>query len=264
MPGHQPIQSIQRALSILYAVAGVDHGLTPRQIAAAVGLETQTVYKMLHTLEREGLVVRQTKPLRYSLGSAISDLHHLDEQRRLLSASTKAFYKASASIDRGDLYLVEFIEGVGHTRLRGHSNYPTRIHRPRNYVVALPYYRASTLLYLAFASPTQRQAFLEQHPFEPEGLALWRSFSRYQDAVAKTRRNRIAIVEAPRDPNSNQYFYKVAAPVLDKDNTLLSAVGLSMRINEAHGRRQSMRRICQAAAKEITDQLGRMAQEGAT
>ena len=55
----QPVQSVDRALELLAAVASSDHPPTVAQLSAVCGLNRSTAWRLLATLETHGMVERQ-------------------------------------------------------------------------------------------------------------------------------------------------------------------------------------------------------------
>ncbi len=53
MPRNTPNQSLQRAMSILFAVAGTSDGRTVEQIARRTGLKPNTVGRFVRTMDLE-------------------------------------------------------------------------------------------------------------------------------------------------------------------------------------------------------------------
>lgn len=62
------VQSLDRALSILGAIAAADHDLGLADVAASVGLPKSTVHRLLRTLELRGFVARSPVSGRYRPG----------------------------------------------------------------------------------------------------------------------------------------------------------------------------------------------------
>jgi DNA-binding IclR family transcriptional regulator len=69
--GAQTIQAVDRASALLKAVAGASQAATVPELARACGLNRSTAWRLLATLERQGLVERDPLTQRYSVGYAI-------------------------------------------------------------------------------------------------------------------------------------------------------------------------------------------------
>jgi DNA-binding IclR family transcriptional regulator len=70
-PGLRTIQSVDRAAALLKAVASSKQPLTVVELAAQCGLNRSTAWRLLATLDSQGLVERDPMTQRYSVGYAI-------------------------------------------------------------------------------------------------------------------------------------------------------------------------------------------------
>jgi DNA-binding IclR family transcriptional regulator len=70
-PGLRTIQSVDRAAALLKAVAGSREPQTVAELAARCGLNRSTAWRLLATLDSQGLVERDPVTQRYSVGYAI-------------------------------------------------------------------------------------------------------------------------------------------------------------------------------------------------
>jgi DNA-binding IclR family transcriptional regulator len=64
----QPVQSVDRALQLLAAVAGADHEPSVAELAAQVGLNRSTAWRLLATLEAHGMVERAPRSTGFRVG----------------------------------------------------------------------------------------------------------------------------------------------------------------------------------------------------
>ncbi|NKX16686.1 IclR family transcriptional regulator [Brucella pseudogrignonensis] len=71
--GRFQINSVVRGVNILTAIARSDQGLSVREIAEAIGVERQTAYHLVHTLEDEGFISRDDRR-NYRLGLRVGAL----------------------------------------------------------------------------------------------------------------------------------------------------------------------------------------------
>jgi DNA-binding IclR family transcriptional regulator len=68
------VQSVQRAVALLEAIAGDPEPRTAPELAERCGLNRSTAWRILATLEDEGLVDRDPSAKRYTVGPAIARL----------------------------------------------------------------------------------------------------------------------------------------------------------------------------------------------
>lgn len=66
----QPVQSVERAIALLKAVAHGPHPASVSELAAQVGLNRSTAWRLLATLEQHGLVERDPITQRFDVGYA--------------------------------------------------------------------------------------------------------------------------------------------------------------------------------------------------
>src|SRR6476661_7271976 len=69
--GLRTVQAVDRAAELLKAVANASAPATVLDLARSCGLNRSTAWRLLATLERQGLVERDPTTQRYSLGYAI-------------------------------------------------------------------------------------------------------------------------------------------------------------------------------------------------
>ncbi|RRJ97589.1 hypothetical protein Ga0100231_003555 [Opitutaceae bacterium TAV4] len=251
MPGNESIQSVQRAVKVLYAVAGVDGGCSVAQIAAKAGLKLHTAYKFTQTLEREHLLTRKTNPLRFVLGPALNELKTLDDERQLLTVSSKILVRTHARLPQSNLMLLEQSGTTTYQRLCIQINRPGVVIQRREYLVPL-YSKASSLLFLAYSTPEEAQKIYAMNPFEPNGKLVWGTQSRLEECLAKTRRLGYCL---PDVPDIEGPMFRVAAPVFSPGNEVIAAVGGVLLLDEPAKFQPTLVRLCREAAKEITGSL---------
>ena len=86
-PQQQPtrtVQAVDRAAALLRAVANAARPATVLELAHACGLNRSTTWRLLTTLERQGLVERDPATQRYSVGYAIFQIAAGDDHDALV------------------------------------------------------------------------------------------------------------------------------------------------------------------------------------
>ncbi|WP_438479233.1 IclR family transcriptional regulator [Oleiharenicola lentus] len=251
MSGNAPIQSLNRAAQILFAVAGAERGRTLTQISHATGLNPNTAYRLVRTLEGDNLLTRSTSPLRFHLGPVVEDLVRLESERHLLAVAAPVLSRHQLRLPGSNFSLVD--------RLPGAESCPrisVTAHRPgvavvQRSVLHRPYEKASALLFLAYDSPEDQAEFFKKHPFERTGTAHWGNLTRLHGFLADVRRLGYAIPEFP-----DREFYRVAAPIFSTGNALIAAVGAYMETTASERDRFALVEACRATAREISRKLG--------
>lgn len=249
MPGNRPIQVIQRAANILYAIAGVEGGCSVTQLSRITGIKVATLHRIVRSLQIEGFLTRLDHPTRYTLGPTIFDLHRLDQQQHLLTVSSEEMIRAHATLISANLVLVVPQDHVCYQRLRCIADRPGRISRLRNHLLE-PYIRASTLVCLAYATSAQAQAFYKAHPFEKEGQEVWKTRQNLEEFLAKIRHEGLAIPPIP-DPN----FFRVAVPIFSPNQELVAVIGGYMPLSAGPQKHQNLVTLCQTTSQAIMHRL---------
>lgn len=254
MPGNALNQSVQRAARILYAVAGAEGGCTVAHIAAATGLRLHTAYKFIRTLEAEKLLQRREPPLRFHLGRAISELKHLDDDRHLLTLGGRILVRTQARLPHASIALLEPEAGDTYQRLAVFGDRPGVLVKRRDYRVD-PYAKASSLLFLAHATPENSARFFRQHPFARLGRPVWKTRARLDAFLEKTRIDGHALPDFPDDSDSPAPLHRVAVPVFAPDESLAAAIAGWIPDTATHAAKNQLVTLCRAAADELSRRL---------
>ncbi len=250
MPGNAPIQSLQRAARVLFAVAGADEGRSIAQIAAATGLRENTAYKFIRTLEQEKLLKRREHPLRFLLGPAIAELKRLDDDRRLLSLAGRVLVRAQARMPDANLVLLEAEGPDTYQRLGVFAERPGVLARRRDFKIE-PYLKASSLLFLAFAPEPVAREFFQRHPFARHGARHWKNRDALDAFLAEVRRSGHAQPAFPDLDDARRAIFRLAVPVFDADRAVVAAVGGFISDEVPRARKLRLLRLCKETAAEI-------------
>lgn len=244
------VQSLQRAFKILFHVAGIRDGCSVAEIAAEAGLKEITAYKLIRTLEAEKFLQRLGPPLRFTLGRSVHELKHLDDERVLLTEAGKALLAAQRELPDASFVLLQIEKGDTYQRMRVDPKHYGRLHRMRDHQVH-SYEKASSLLFLAYGSPEERDAFFAKHPFAKEGRPYWRSRFELEQFLAVVRRRGWSQPEF-----AGEVYYRIAAPVWSPAGQVISSIGC---FAEHAGLTKVMKRRmiqqCRRTAQAVTDTM---------
>ncbi|MDX2377977.1 helix-turn-helix domain-containing protein [Microbacterium sp. LRZ72] len=162
----QRIQSVVRATRMLLCIAKSASGLTATDLARTQGLTLPTAFRLLATLEDEGLLYK-TFDKRYVLGSATIEIanapglrprmetRHLEVLRHVAEVTRETAYLTGWF--RDEIQILATVEGSQAVRVAGlQVGYAEAVHA-----------RASAKLLLAFADEHRRSAALDSHDFTP-------------------------------------------------------------------------------------------------
>jgi DNA-binding IclR family transcriptional regulator len=256
MPGNSLNQSVQRAVRILHAVAGSDDGRTVSQIAAATDLRLHTAYKFIRTLETEHLLQRRQSPLRFLLGRGIAELKHLDDDRHLLTLGGRILIRSQARLPSASLVLLEPDGPDNYQRLGVFTSRPGVLVKRRDFKVD-PYAKASSLLFLAHATPEDTAAFFQKHPFAKNGRPIWKTRDNLDGFLEKIRRLGYALPDFPDEADKPTPLFRIAVPVFTPDETLAAAVAGWLPDNASRTAKNQLVKLCRSAAADLTSGLRR-------
>ena len=244
------VQSLQRAFRLLYIVAGRNEGCSVREFAEGAGLKSITAYKLIRTLEAEGFLQRSGPPLRFNLGHAIHELKFLDDGRLLLTESGRELITAQRQFPNVGFALLQWEEGDTYQRLAVEPFLFGRLIRRREFRVH-SYGKASSLLFLAHASPGEAERFYLKHPFAKEGLAIWRSQANLDHFLASIRLLGWAQPDFPDAGN-----FRLAVPVWSSQGKMTAAVAAYIPEESASFKlKRQLLRECRRVAEKVTAAL---------
>ncbi len=244
------VQSLQRGFKILYHVAGRRDGCSVAEIAAGVGLKEITAYKLIRTLEAEKFLQRLGPPLRFTLGRSVHELKRLDDERVLLTEAGKALLAAQREMPDVSFVLLQIEEGSTYERMRVVPTHYGRLRRIRDYQIH-SYEKASSLLFLAYGSPEEREQFFTKHPFEQEGHAYWKSRFELEQFLTRVRRRGWSQPEFKGD-----IYYRLAAPVWSLAGQVNSSVGcFAEHAGLTRVMKRRMIQQCRRTAQAVTETM---------
>lgn len=241
-------------MRILYAVAGAEDGRTVAQIAAAAGLRPHTAYKFIRTLEAEHLLRRREAPLRFLLGRTVAELKRLDDDRHLLTLGGRVLVRAQARLPAASLLLLEPDGPDTYQRLAVHADRPGVLVKRRDFRVD-PYSKASSLLFLAHATPENAAKFFRRHPFASRGRAIWKTRARLDAFLARIRLDGCALSDFPDATDTAGPLFRLAVPVFAAERSLVACIAGFLPDAAGRSAKKQLVALCRAAAAELGDGL---------
>lgn len=156
------IQSVARAASLLMHIASVDEGVSPKQIAGALGLSIQTVYHLLHTLTDAGFVCRNQQHL-YVLGLSIGTLAQAFSRQLAPPEHLAPLIRLIARETGETAYVAGWWNGRVTAFGVARGTNPVQVAEVAHGFSRDAHARGSGKLLLAYASATVRDGYLESH-----------------------------------------------------------------------------------------------------
>lgn len=215
------IQSVQRAMAVVEAIAASEDGMRLQDLARTVGLTAGAVHHIVDTMVAGGWLARTAQPVRYRLGAGLLAMSGRHGQRRLV-AVVDAEMIALLARSGGDS--ISFCEAAGHELLLTRS-----VHRDRPATVVPvtgtvlpPYTSAASIVHLACWPAERAQAYRELRPFEVHAGGMWPSREAFEAAVATVRS--AGHVDLPlAEPRS----LRIGVPVLGVGGALLASLTIT-------------------------------------
>ncbi|GAB2762881.1 IclR family transcriptional regulator C-terminal domain-containing protein [Salinifilum aidingensis] len=247
------LQSVDRALRVLEAIAEAPGGLSAKRIAADLGLTLSTTYHLLATLIHAGHVVHLSDQHVYGLGykarylgqalseqlavpaeiaSCVRGLHH--------HADAAAYY----AIYRGTEVVIAHVEDSPQ--------------RPRVQPLDVGFHRAPHAtafgkIMLAAMVPETREQYLDNAGLLPLTAATIRDRERLESHLAHVRRSRIALEVGEFQDG----LACMAAPVHDPTGAVVASVALSFTTHDFRTRRWNLEHAVRQGAARATRALAR-------
>ena len=177
------IQSVDRAAALLKAVANSSKPLSVVELAAQVGLNRSTAWRLLATLDSQGLVERDPATQRYSVGYAIFQIAAAGDHDSLVRRAHPVLQKlANATGETVNLAVAK----------RFHLVYVDQVEAPQ---VMSPNWLGRAL---ALHATSTGKAFLAWLPKEERDALIPAKLERFTDTTITTRRGLEAQLEDTR------------------------------------------------------------------
>ena len=178
------IQSVDRAAALLKAIADSPAPPTVGELAERCGLNRSTAWRLLATLDAQGLVERDPVSQRYSVGYALLRIAAASDQEPLVRRARPVLERLAlatgetASLALARRFNLVYVDQVD----------PPQIIAPNWLGRAVPLHATSTgKAYLAFLPPREREAALpaELERFTPTTVANRAALDRELDQVVR-------------------------------------------------------------------------------
>lgn len=217
-----PIQSLDRGLTILSAVAGADGPVSLSELTAVIGIDRSSVFRLANTLKRRGFLASPAGRKDYILGPAIWRLsHHYDWGKTLARvASEHLKYLARQANETAHLAVREgkqalFIDHAG-------GNQVISVSGQTGETVPL-YCTAHGKALLADMSQVELARLLGADALVPYSRETIRSIADLAKACAEIR-----VTGCARDNGEYRDGLRcVAAPIRAEDGKIIGSIGIS-------------------------------------
>jgi IclR family transcriptional regulator, acetate operon repressor len=251
-----PIQSLDRGLVILEAVARSSDPVPLSQLTDLLGIDRSSVFRLANTLKRRGFLTNPGGRKDYILGPAIGRLsRQLDWSKMLISVCHERL-KALASKTNETAHLA--VREGKHALFIDH-------HAAVNHIVAVVgqtgelvplYCTAHGKALLADFTRAELEAVFGPKPLRAYTNQTIVSLNDLGAACAEIKARGFAL--------DDEEFYEgircAAAPIRDKDGVIVGSIGISAPVARFPKERES---ICAAQVSEVANQISGMLNPGA-
>ncbi len=216
------IQSLQRGLGILEIVAKNGTGVTLAEVSREIGLHTSTTFHLIRTLTALGYLVQDDSTKQYHLGSKVFHLAASAWTEVQLFKIAKPFLVAMAQhtgetshlaiLERGEVIVIDKVDGSGPVRLTERVGYPRPAHCT-----------AIGKALLAYLPDAELKAFMEAgdlRPFTPKSIT---AAPILEQELERVRAQGCAV----DDEEFAQGIRCLAAPVQNFTGQVVAAIGIS-------------------------------------
>jgi DNA-binding IclR family transcriptional regulator len=212
------IQSVDRAAALLKTIADSNQPPTVVELAAACGLNRTTAWRLLATLDAQGLVERDPVSQRYSLGYAFlrmaagADLDPLVRRARPVLERLARETGETSNLAVAKRFSLVYVDQVD----------PPQIMAPNWFGRAVPLHATSTgKAYLAFLSPAERSTVLVE-PLERYTQTTITSRKQLEDELVEVRRNGYATCIGELEES----LFGASSPVLSEQERPVAIVSV--------------------------------------
>ncbi|MGI9952537.1 IclR family transcriptional regulator [Moorellaceae bacterium AZ2] len=249
----QGVQAVDRALSILEALARAEGPVMLSALSAELGLHISTVHRLLNTLARRGFVEQEPYQGRYRLGLKVFEignraLYTLDIRavaRPYLRELVEEFNETAnlAVLDGSEVVYIDQVES---------KNMIKMLARPGTRGPA--YCTGAGKVLLAALSPSQLEKFLAATPLKPYTPATITDPDQLKQELEKVRHQGFAVDKGELEEGVRC----VAAPIKNHEQRVVAALsvsGPSSRITDELLQGKLVERV-RTAALNISQALG--------
>ncbi len=243
------IQSVDRAFSVLFAIASSGDSLSVAQLARDIDLPRTTVIRLLNTMQEIGVIAKNGQSDHYQLGEKILTLlNHAAGEEQLEVMVQNAMQQLSAETGETIYYCVPSGDEVLYVS-QINARHAIQMEDWTGRTVPL-YGTAVGKLQLAFSPPVKQEAYLSQ-PLAQFTPLTQTDPEKIRSELDTIRRNKSAW-------NRNEFeasVFAVAAPIFTNDQELIGMLaigGPEFRLKDSGERYEN---LIKSAVEKITSRL---------
>lgn len=213
------VQSLDRGLELLEAVAAHPAGLTLAELAEFLEVSQPAAFNLASTLANRGYLVKTPRPVRYRLGRTVMDLTRSYLASGGEETREQALLELGTRIKRGAVVIVEVHAGSFMYTMRLDAARPRMLQRGMQHIPA-PYHMATPLCLMAYLDADARAAVEAVYPFHELARRLWESEAQLDEFLRGVRESGHVLITEPGP-------WRTAAPILNAAGEVIAALGMS-------------------------------------
>lgn len=210
----KPVQSVQRALTLLEAIARRQEGVSLKELAVGVGCSSAATYHLVQTLVDAGYVRRLETPPRYVLGDRLMLLAGNQKQDRFFDVVYDEMLRLHRRLPQASIYFAQQVAGNVVIRSQLLAHLPGQIQHEVNATLP-PYVSAASVVHLAFWSAERRDQYMSLYDYATYGRVFWGAWKAFERVLERTRKDRCIFV-----PDGEPTRLKLGVPVFNAGGTL--------------------------------------------
>lgn len=253
----QPIQSIERAISILNCFSFERSRLTIDEIVARTGLSKATVYRMLWTMEKNGLIQYDSRQNIYRLGYKMMEYGGIVLENLDIRREAEPFLQKLHEETQHTVLLVSRQHDTLQYLLRFDSD---EGFQPQSYVGRrrVLHYGAMGTVLMAYLPRKEAEELLEKYPLEQHTPYTLLDLEAYFKRLDEIRQQGYFV-----DVDETFVgFTAIAVPIYDSTGQAVAVVGIAGPSYKIVGSiRQKMIAMAKKTAQEISKRLGYVRRE---
>ena len=248
----KPVQSLQRGIALIEALAGRHEGMNLKELSRAAGCSSAATFHLIQTLVEAGYVHRHEDPARYTLGDKLHLLAQGQRQDRMQQVVEQQMRFIHQKLPEASIYFSQYIGGQVTIRWRLVPQSAGVVQHEVNQTLPA-YVSAGSLIHMAYWTPDQRQQYLSQYSYESYGQLFWGPWDAYEKVLAKTRKEGVMLV-----PERVVSYLKLGVPVLSGTGVLLGAITIQWNRPTKESlaeRKKQIKKLGVEVMQNITQQL---------
>jgi IclR family acetate operon transcriptional repressor len=249
----KPIQSVDRALDILEALAEARRGLSLRECSQQVGINTSTCHHILATLIRRGYVAQDSRSREYLLGNGIPELGEVRTRQFDWVSQTMPGLDELNEVTSEAVHLAIIQAGELVTLAKLPSRHAVRVDSGIVGKSNAAHATATGKVILAFMGETERRALLACRGFPRFTPQTICDPGQLEAELNRIREQGIAYDREEFQPG----VVCIAAPIRNHTGQVIASVSCSMPLMRAgRGLEARVRDLVVSATAKISARLG--------